>query len=43
MLAPFNIVYNTVIDIIIIIENFFGLVMLRAAPGRPGTPSKSGK
>jgi hypothetical protein len=43
MLASFNIVYNTVIDIIIRIENFCWIVMLRAAPGRRGTPPKSGK
>jgi hypothetical protein len=34
MLAPSTIVYNTVIDIIFRIENYFGLAMLRAAPDR---------
>jgi hypothetical protein len=42
MLAPFNIVYNTVIDIMIRIENFCGLVMLRTAPGRRGSRPNRG-
>jgi DNA-binding GntR family transcriptional regulator len=34
MLAPTKIVYNTVIDIIFIIENFWRLAMLQVAPDR---------
>jgi DNA-binding GntR family transcriptional regulator len=38
MLAPTKIVYNTVIDIIFIIENFWRLVMLQVAPERQTRP-----
>jgi hypothetical protein len=42
MVAPFNFVYNTVADIIFIIEGFYQPVGPLAAPGRRGA-SKSGE